>query len=169
MDENLDITTVDLPPFCIDDMEKVEWLLRKLGNIEAEKKRVQAQAAAMVQQLDTDAGNLTRLFGDQLQAFVREELARRGGRRKSLTTLQGTCAFRLVPGGIRLTDPAAAFQHVKEQTGGYSELITLVEKLNLDQYRALAEQALNETGELLPGMEDVPDREAFSVKFGPKE
>ena len=65
MDENVVLTTVNLPPFCIDSIKCAEWL-QKLANLDAKNKRITAQAAAMVAQLDTDSGNLTRRFGHQL-------------------------------------------------------------------------------------------------------
>jgi len=150
-------------------MERAEWLLRKLGNIAAEKARIQAQAAAMVNQLESDTANLQHLYGKQLEAFTREELARRGNRRKSLTTLQGTCAFRTVPGGFCLIDPAAALEHVQSNFDSMDALVELQPCLKTEEYRLLAERHFAQTGELLPGTEERSERENFSIKFGKSE
>ena len=165
----MEMTTTETPAFCIDTAERADWLLRKLGNLAAEKSRITAQAAAIVAQLDTDTARLMHLYGAQLEAFAREELARRGNRRRSLTLLQGTCAFRSVPGGFRLADPAAALEHVQNEPSGYAGLIDLVPRLRTDDYRAIAQRHYEETGELLPGTEDRADRETLTVKFGKSE
>lgn len=169
MKTETDLSTAVEAPFCIDSIDRANWLVRKLANIDAEKKRVQTQAAAIVAQLEAEDRQLRFLFGEQLECFTRQELARRGGRRKSLVLLQGTCAFRSVPGGFRISDPAAALAYVQQETGECTTLIDLKPVLKTEEFRALAEKEYRETGNLLPGTEDKPDAEQFSVKFGKSE
>src|SRR5437868_2686667 len=88
-------------------------------------------------------------FGEQLERFTRQEIARRGGRRKSLVLLQGTCAFRMVPGGFRLCDPAAALVFVRQLTSDYTALIDFKPILKTEEFRSLAERHYEETRELL--------------------
>ena len=81
---------------------------------------------------------------------------------ESITLLQGTCAFRTVPAGFRLTDTAAALRFAKECGG----MLKTAESLDAEAYRCAADHALEVYGEQFPGMESVPEREAFSVRFG---
>lgn len=175
--ETIDTTAVDpaivadidserrAAPFCIDSIERAEWLLRKLANIAAEKARIKAQAALMIAQLGADAAQLEHRFGSELETFVKAELARRGGKRKSLTLLQGTCAFRTVTGGLTISDQVAAVKAARETAPDLFTVHT-VEDFDADGYLALAEAAKADSGELLPGVDTVPDRESFSIRFG---
>ncbi len=159
----LDTETPTAAPsvFSIDSTDRANWLLRKLANLDTEKTRVKAQAEAILRQLDTDREGLLYLYGSQLEAFTRQELAKTGNRRKSLTLLQGTCGFRTVPARMSVTDAAAALDYAK---ANLPEAVKTLETLDPAAYRKRAE----ETGELLPGLVALPSQEAFSVKFSGK-
>ena len=58
---------------------------------------------------------------------------------------------------MRVADEAAALNHALE--------IGAV-KVDTGTYRDAALRARKETGEILPGVEIVPDREKFTIKFG---
>ncbi len=148
--------------FCINTTDRANWLLRKIANLDSEKARIKAQAEAILHQLDTDREGLLYLYGSQLEAFTRQELARTGNRRKSLTLLQGTCSFRTVPARLSVTDAAAALLYSRENL---PEAIRTVETLNRSAYVHRAE----ETGELLPGLESIAAKEAFSLRFFGKD
>lgn len=156
---------LEKPPFCIDTVGRAEWLLKKLATIAAEKSRVKAQAAQIVAQCDNDTLRLEHLFGAQLQAIVTAELARKGGTRKSLALLQGTCAFRTVPGGLVIADEVAARASARQMAPDLLSERT-VEDFDTAEYLKLAALSRDGTGELLPGVDSVPDRESFSIRFG---
>lgn len=147
--------------FRINSEDAANWYLRKLANIESEKQRIQSQAAAIVAQLDSDRAGLERMHEADLQEFVKNLLA--GGKRKSLTLLQGTCGFRTVPGGLRVSDANAAETYAKKREW-ICEIVTL--RFDAADYRKIAERELQETGEVLPGCDVVPERESFSIRFG---
>ena len=155
-------TTETAETFCINSTDRANWLLRKIANLDTEKARVKAQAEAILHGLDTDREGLLYLYGSQLEAFTRQELERQGSRRKSLTLLQGTCSFRSVPARFTLSDPGAALFYARENL---PEAIKTVETLDRTAYLHRAET----TGELLPGIESVPSREAFSLRFFGKD
>jgi phage host-nuclease inhibitor protein Gam len=155
-------TTLPDNQFTIESDRAAEWLLRKLANIEAEKARVQAQAAAIMSQLESDAESLRFLYAVQLEAYCRSKLEAAGGRRKSITFLQGTCAFRTVPPGLRITDFDAALSYAASVLPGLIQTVTTLDRA---AYRDMAVQRLNETGELLPGVEATPERESFTIRF----
>src|SRR5579862_5226360 len=97
-------TTEQPAAFLIDSDERAEWLLRKLANLEAEKARVQTQAEQILKQLESDAERLRFLFGAQLEEYCRRKIEASKSRRRSVTFLQGTCAFRTVPATVKVTD-----------------------------------------------------------------
>ena len=101
--------------FHITDEAGANWYARKLATIEAERARVKAQAAKIVAQLDSDENSLRARFEAEAREWARQELARRGNRRRSLTLLQGTFAFRQVPAALRLADEAAALDYAERR------------------------------------------------------
>lgn len=155
--------TTEAPRFCIDDVSKANWYLRKLARIESERALVKAQADEMLRALDAAAARLKALHEADLQAWAKEELERQGGRRKSLPLLFGTVAFRTVPASLRVTGSREAIEHARAE--GW-EVVKTVETLDSEAYKQQAAAVLHETGEILPGVEIVPERESFSVKFG---
>ncbi len=154
----------DPDAFCIDSDRAANWLLRKLGNIEAEKARVQAQAAAIIKALDADAERLQHLYGAQLEYYCRERIAQ--GRGKTVRFLQGTCSLRAVPAAVRVADMGAALHYASENL---PEVVRITRTLDGRAYADRAQKELKASGALLPGVEICPARESFSVKFGKTE
>ena len=153
------------PAFRIDNEQAANWYVRKIANIESEKARVTMQAAQIVRQLETDAEGLRGLHEADLQEWTRQELAKKGNRRKSLVLLQGTAQFRTVPAGVKISDANAALAYA---VSSLPEAVGTRPTLDMEKYRKAAQNAL-QNGELLPGIEKTPEREAFSVKFGKTE
>ena len=156
--DELTETPAQEAPFVIDSEDRVCWYLRKLANIEAEKMRVKAQAAAIIARLDSDESGLKYRFDNQVQEWTRRQIE--GTRRKSYPTLQGTLSFRSVPARLAVSDAAAAL--IFAQEAGFA----LVTTLDAAAYRKEAQRRLHETGETIPGMESVAAAETFSVSFG---
>jgi len=57
----------------IDSLERADWLLKKLHQIDCEKALIKAQAEAMIAQLDADRASLER-FLPQLREWGAQEL-----------------------------------------------------------------------------------------------
>lgn len=152
--------------FHITDEASACWLLRRLAGIEAEKARVQAQAAVICKQLDADTENLRRLYEGELVDFARRTLAEAGRGRRTLHLLQGSVALRFVPASVRVSDPFAALDYAKQHA---PSLIRRTETVDAAGYREQAAKHLQETGELLPGCETTPPRESHKITFGAKE
>ena len=76
--------------------------------------------------------------------------------RKSITFLQGTLAFASHAPTVKVTDPGAAMEKAQE-------LGCL--RVDAQGYQKAAMQAFRETGELLPGVEAVAERETFAARF----
>ncbi len=144
--------------FHITDEAGANWYARKLANIEAERARVKAQAAKIIAQLDGEENSLKDRFEAEAREWTRAEIERRyKGRRKSLALLQGTFAFRAVPATLRVDDLSAALN----TAAGLGAV-----KVDEAAYRRAALDARNATGELLPGVVIMPEREHFGINFG---
>ncbi len=152
--------------FHVVDEKTANWLLRKLANLEAERLRIEEQARKMISAVRTDYDELMRRYGDELEAWARQEMLDHGGRKKTVHTWQATLAFRTVPAALKLTDPDAALRYAREHAPQH---IQTIEKLNTAAYRDDAARRLSETGELLPGMDRIPETESFTIRFGRKE
>jgi phage host-nuclease inhibitor protein Gam len=148
--------------FHIDSDGAANWYLRRLANLEAEKQRVQAQAAAIIKQLESDAERLRYLYDAELEEYVRQKLSTSGSRRKSVHFLQGTAGWRTVPATVKVTDPLAALDYASRCL---PEAVRTQQVLDTARYR----QVVEETGELLPGVEVTQAQEVFRVTFGKRE
>lgn len=143
--------------FHITDESSACWVLRRLAAIEAEQALVTTQAKRRVEELEADRNRLMGRFGAELEAWAREEAERR--RRRSVTTLYGTLAFRTVPARLEVTDPQSA--------ADVAITLGLVKPAapDLVAYKKRAEEALATTGELLPGVGMSEARESFAVRL----
>lgn len=155
------------PEFCIDRDSAADWLLQKYAALDAEIALITAQAQEMVKRLQADRQRLEHLYQGQLEAYIRQRIREDKRGRKSLILPHGTVGFRTVPASVRIVDEHIARVYA-EQTK-MPNAIVVTELLRAGVYRALAKKALEETGELLPGIEYVPDRESFHIKQGQKE
>jgi hypothetical protein len=104
----------DPEQFHITTDAAANWYLRKLANLEAEQRRIQQQAAAIVKQLEGDAERLRYLYEGELAEYVQQKLTAAGSRRKSVHFLQGTAGFRTVPARLIVTDERAAIAYACE-------------------------------------------------------
>ena len=161
MQETIQPAESDRKEFHITDRQSAEWLLRKLGNLRAERARIVAQSEALLRQLDADRDSLLHLYGGELEAWAREELQRRGGRRKTLHTLQGSLRFRNVPARLSITDERAAIDRAQQE--GLPDSLYTQWRLDRDAYLRHATAHWEETGEYLDGVESHPERETFLI------
>lgn len=144
------------PAFAIDSEDRANWLLRKLGNLAAERARVKAQADAIMAELKREEERLHQRFDAELQAFTRQALA--GKKSRTLKLLQGTVSLRTVAASMRVADTEAAFEHARTCL---PDLIETKQALKVADYGKLA----RETGEMLPGIEVTPEHETMSIRF----
>lgn len=153
-------------PFMVTDRQSAEWVLRRIAARQAEIDLVKAQAAEMVRSLQSGLDSFKGRFEPQLEAWAREQLQMTGGKSKTVKTLGGNLSFRTVPAALEITDAGSASE--------VAITLGLVKPAPVDlvAYRKAAQEALDRTGELLPGVEIRPERESFSIRFakdGPTE
>ena len=161
-----DVTTtesVDTERFVLDSEDKVNWLLRKMANLQAERERIGAQYETMLKALESEEKSLRWRFEDDLKAFAAMQIAKNGGRRKSLHLLQGTLSFRTLPQSVKVANAEAALEYAKANN---LPCVATVERLETATYRDVAQTRLVNDGELLPGVEVLPERELFRISFG---
>ncbi len=143
--------------FEIRDERGAAWYLRRLRAIDDERAAVTAATEQRVAELDADRRRLEHLYGDQLEAWARQEAQRR--RRKTVTVpLAGMAiAFRTAPARVEVQDQDAARDVAL--TLGYVKTAP-----DLCAYRKAAAQALADRGELLPGCRVVEESERVTVR-----
>ena len=150
--------------FTIQTREHGEWYLRKLANLEAERQRIEAQAALMLCQLETDRNSLTTRFQSQFENLVRAELEAAKGKRKSITFFNGTAGFRTVASRLVIESEADALTTARLVAPATITSET-VERFDKAAFRAHAAAHLEATGELLPGFTRTEERQEFGIKF----
>lgn len=145
--------------FMVTDASSAAWVLRKIAARQAEIALVKAQAAEIVKGLQSGLEGFRGRFEPQLEAWARTELEKAGGKSKTVKTLGGNLAFRTVPAGLEITDTGSAAE--------VAITLGLVKPAPVDlaAYKKAAQTALEERGELLPGVELRPARESFSIRF----
>ena len=109
----------DLPEvpdgFRIDDEAKASWAVRKIVEARAYGTRVQEWARRESARAERDEQWLLRRFGPELEAWLRAELERRGGRRRSVALPAGTLGVRLQPARLQVWDEPAAVAWCERQ------------------------------------------------------
>jgi phage host-nuclease inhibitor protein Gam len=148
------------PVFVIDSEERANWYLRKLGNIDAERIRVKAQAAAIADDLDREYEGLEARHQADLEVWANANLPKG---KKSIKLLQGTVAFRNVPPSISVADKDAALQWA--DTNGRGDMAIIARSIDTEKYKAL----FKETGQYLPGIKVTAAHESCKITFGKKE
>ena len=156
----------DAPAFSINSDSAADWLLKQIAALDAERDLLVSQHQAAVKRVDSDRESLLHVYGEQLQAYAAQKVAADKRGRKSCILAHGTLAFRTVPASIKVSDPAAALHAAKQLD--MPDMVFTVETLNMERYRKAAHVAIERQGCLLPGVEFLPAREAFSVRFGGK-
>jgi phage host-nuclease inhibitor protein Gam len=151
----------DAQRWTITDEGGANWLLKKLAALDAERALVKAQAAEIVRSLDAEEARLRARHESDLRAWMEGELAAKG-KGKTLRLLYGTLAVRTVPASLRVCGTADAIEYARSQGWGCVEI---VESLDADAYKQEAAAELAQTGQCLPGVEVVPERESFSIRF----
>jgi hypothetical protein len=162
MNATLNPTSDEPQPFTIDNEDKANWFLRKIANHEAEIERVKSQANSIIRALEVDKERLLFLFENQLKDLCREMLSGNGNRSKSIKFLQGSCSFRTVPEGFKLSNEMTALAFAKTT---HPEAVKLIERVDWEAYKQLAQSAYQNHGKLIPGVDHVPARESFLLKF----
>jgi hypothetical protein len=156
----------DRKEFHIDSERAADWLIGKYAAIDAEIALLRSQADAAVRRLQSDREGLEHLYQSEFEAFARAAIAADKRGRKSIILPHGTCALRTVPASVRVTDATSALIWCRENR---PDLVKVREEADTREYLRIAQEEMQQSGEVLPGVEVVPERESFTVRFGSKE
>ena len=101
-------------PFEIDSAQRANWLLRKLLESRAYGAKARAFAEREQRRAIRDEQWLMHLFGRQLEAWVANEIAARGGRVRSVSLPAGTTGHRRVGPRLVIDDGPVVLAWAKQ-------------------------------------------------------
>ena len=142
--------------FLIDSEERASWAVDKILGYEETRQRIKAQADRMLADLDLREASFRERFEPELARWAEERMPKH---RRFVDTLAGRVGFRLVKGGPRIVDKAAALTWAKEYLPA-AVTVDVRESVTAD----LVKQHTEKTGELPPGVDYVPDEDRLYVK-----
>lgn len=143
--------------------EEAEDYLRQRNHLEHEIATIKAQADAMLSPVRAELNRLNFLHEHRLEKFIRDEAEATG--KKTFPFWSGTCRLRKSGGTLKITDESAAMDYAMDSgwTDAFSEVF------NKSAYKERALHALDDSGEVIPGVEIEPEGQSFSVSFKTKE
>lgn len=134
--------------FVVDTVEKVDWVLGKIADAEAQAEAVKARReataarmAAMEKEYRDRAEGFRRYFGPEMELVARAELERRGGKSKTLKLDNGTVSFRVAAGSAKVKDERAALAFLRAWA---PELVSTKEYVKASAAREAVESALKQ-------------------------
>lgn len=117
--------------------------------------RIRDACAAMIHEAEQAVARTESFYLPALELWAKANPPRKG---KTIKLPTGALAFRTVPGGPRLADPAAALAWARQNK---PDLIQVKESVTITALRAWYEAS---GGELPDGVEITEARETFDVK-----
>jgi len=163
MESTLTPTPKDAEAFGITDEKSATWLLRKLRAIDEEQEAIKAATDQRVKELQADRERLMGRFGSELEAWAREESAKRHRKTITLPLAGMAVAFRTNPARLVVESEADAITTARA-VAPQTLTTETVEKFDRAAFLAHAKATLESTGEVLPGVSLTEERESFSVK-----
>lgn len=145
--------------FEIDNLQKLEWLVKTLQGIRSEQAVIKEQAEKRLKTLSKREESLLEWFKPQVARYMdkqREEGVLRGS---VLSTLHGDIKQRKFAQTVAIRDKSEALDYAKSSEDARG-LVTqkFTETLDAVGFKKYAERVLAETGEIIDGVEIVPAR-----------
>jgi hypothetical protein len=168
--------------FVVADEGWANWVVRKVVEARLYADRVEKWAAGEIRRAQAEERYFLDRFGPQLEGWVRQELAARGGRARSVKLPAGQLGFRSVPASFRTTEieilagwcrhhlPEAFRVRVDAQGQSANVLWTLLldHKLDVRVEEGVltneVKQHIASTGEVPPGMEAIDGSDRFFIR-----
>ncbi len=94
--------------FVVDDASKASWVVRKIVEAREYAQRVQRWWEQELRRVVREETWLLQRFGDELEAWTKAELERRGGRKGFVHLPGGMVGFRHQPARLQIVDEQAA-------------------------------------------------------------
>lgn len=149
-------TTVSEEGFRIDIEERVEWALRKIAQLDADEERIKANAANILKDIETERNAFLHRFGRELEEYAETHPPKSG---KTLKFLNGKLSYRTQPARLAVVDGPLALAHAWANPELKERCVEITPSLLKSEYI----KAVEETGELLPGVEQTEAMEAFYI------
>lgn len=160
MDAEVDIEILKSVPkqFEINDERSANWLIRKISNARYYTEQVKKWAELEIARAAREEKTLMFLFGRQIEAWVKTEIERLGGKRKSVSLPAGNAGFRSTQPKIVIDDEELVMSWARANCRQAIVVIEKVSKSALDQY-------IEQTG-VLPdaGVHVEPAAEKFFIR-----
>jgi phage host-nuclease inhibitor protein Gam len=142
---------------AFDDVEAAK-AIRRLINLDRDEAAADEMCAAMKADIERRRAFLVARDLPLLREYA---AARLRGKSKTVKTPGGSLSFRTVNAHLKIKDRAAVLAWAKERAPQLVHTtMTPVEKFEADEVKAYVEKH----GEIPPGIEGVPEHEAFTVK-----
>jgi phage host-nuclease inhibitor protein Gam len=149
--------------FHIETEADADWYLSKLASLNAEEGLLRAQSEAKIKRVVNERQGLEHRFQASLEHWAKSQIT---GKVKSLILDHGTVGFRKVPAGLKVVDKEAALTYCIGED--FQEIIKTTRAVDVANFKIHAEMMRKDFGILVPGIEQVEEHEAFSVRF-PKD
>ena len=168
--------------FAVTDSESANWVVRKVVEARLYATRVEAWAAAEIRRAENEERYFLDRYGPQLERWVRQELAARGGRARSFRLPAGQLGFRSISASFRTADvgvlaswcrqhlPRALRLRIDAQGTSAAHLRALLADHDLQLaaedgvIAADVNRHIEQTGELPPGVVAVGAEQRFFVR-----
>lgn len=157
------------PTFKVKDEESLNWVLGKILEAESEyasilnspevikANAVLANAVAMQAEKQKRIDWFTNRFSPEIAEYVRPMLKDS----KTFKTVLGSVGFRTVKGGLRVTDKEKALEWASRNALG---AIKTTQEFQISKLTDEDRESL--TTNVIPGFDNVPDREVVTIKSG---
>ena len=93
--------------FHVRDEDSANWVLRKIAECRAYRERVARWARAETLRAERQEGFLMHRFGNELEAWAREQIGKQHGRRRSIALPAGVVGLRREPTKLVVVDERA--------------------------------------------------------------
>lgn len=176
------------PEFHVTDESSADWVLRKIAEARAGRKRVEAQLAAKVEAYRREEEYFTMRYQNELRIFAFVELD--GKKTKTLKLAEGSLSFRVTPPKLVVRDESLALAwatinapNAIKATMGFTDyfayraaaaaIAVAINDAGIDESAvvinpmSLAKSVLNErfkAGEIPDGCDVEPAGEVFSIQ-----
>ncbi len=151
--------------FHIEDEDSADWYLKILGRYENELGCLHAQYLQRVERVTKAKASFEKRFGEEFNHYVLEAIKRPGFKGKTLHLSYGSAAVTSYKRKLKVANAAAARAFAKQSVPAAITIVPATEKLSVSSYTDAAQQALNDTGEIMPGIEIVPECDKVAVKL----
>lgn len=157
-EEAVDSPAPEIPEaFAIADEGSANWLARRIVEARRYAEHVRNWAAVEIRRAENDERFLLQRYGMQLERWVREELVRRGGRRRSLRLPAGDVGFRLERSRLVVTNESKLISWCREHLPSAIVTVENVLKSKIHDHFA-------STGELAEGADIQSGGERFFIR-----